>query len=107
MVYKPHKIIREKNIKKENQKQFWSVFFIEGGLFLLTSILAVVSTFKLNELTKIGKAYLPTTPLQNFLFSFIFIIFFVLIFILYKNKKLKKFKEITYKAIFIIIVFWG
>ena len=43
MKYTAPKIIKEKKAKKETQKQFWKVFFIEGGLFLITSILAVVS----------------------------------------------------------------
>jgi presenilin-like A22 family membrane protease len=33
--------------------------------------------------------------------------FFVLIFVLYKNKKVNKFKGIIYKGLFIITVFWG
>jgi len=107
MPYKPHKIIREKIAKKENQKQFWKVFFIQGGLFLLTSVLSVVSAYELNKLAQIKKIYLPTTSLQDFLFSFLFVMFFVLLFVLYRNKKVNKFKEIIYKGLFIITVFWG
>jgi len=107
MAYKPHKIVREKITKQQNQKQFWKVFFIQALLFLLTSILAVVSAFELNKLARIGKIYLPTTSLQDFLFSFLFVMFFVLIFVLYRNKKINKFKEIIYKGLFIITVFWG
>jgi presenilin-like A22 family membrane protease len=105
MPYKPHKIIREKIFKKENRKQFWKVFLIEGILFLLTLILAIVSAFELNKLAKIGKVYLPATSWQDFLFSFLFVTFFVLIFIFYK--KAGKFKELVYKGFFIITVFWG
>jgi presenilin-like A22 family membrane protease len=105
MPYKPHKIVRDKIAKQENQKQFWKVFFIEGGLFLLTSILSVISAFELNKLIKIKKIYLPTTSLQDFLFSFLFVTFFILIFVSYK--KAGKFKEIVYKGFFIITVFWG
>ena len=115
MAYKPHKIVREKIARKENQKQFWKVFFIQALLFLLTSILAVVSAFELNKLARIGKIYLPTTSLQDFLFSFLFVMFFVLVFAclpagrfcIFNNKKINKFKEIIYKGIFIITVFWG
>jgi presenilin-like A22 family membrane protease len=105
MAYKLHKIIREKIAKKENQKQFWKVFFIEGGLFLSTSILAVVSAFELDKLIQAKKIYLPATSLQDFLFSFLLVTFFVLFFVLYK--KAGKFKELIYKGLFIITVFWG
>lgn len=107
MKYKPPKIIREKKAKKEFQKQFWKAFCIEGGLFLLTSVLAILGAFELKKLAKAGKIYLPQTSLQDFLFSFLFVTFFVLIFVLYKNKKINKFKEIIYKGFFIITVFWG
>ncbi|MCX6723891.1 MAG: presenilin family intramembrane aspartyl protease [Candidatus Staskawiczbacteria bacterium] len=107
MKYKLPKIIRDKKNKAENQKQFWKVFLIEGGLFLLTSVLSVVSAFKLDKLAQAQKIYLPQNSLQDFLFSFLFVMFFVLIFALYNNKKINKFKEVIYKGIFIITVFWG
>lgn len=103
--YSAPKIIREKLTRKESQRKFWGVFFVEGELFLLTSLLAIVSAFELNRLAKVGKIYLPTTSLQDFLFSFLFVTFFVLIFVTYK--KAGKFKEIVYKGFFIITVFWG
>jgi presenilin-like A22 family membrane protease len=101
MNYRAPKVIREKKAKKQANIKFWKVFFIEAGLFLLTSILAIASAFELNKL----KIYLPKTSLQDFLFSFLFVTFFVLIFISYK--KAGKFKEIIYKGFFIITVFWG
>lgn len=107
MKYTVPKIIKEKKAKKEASIEFWKVFFIEGGLFLITSVLAIVCALKLNKLAKTGKIYLPTTSLQDFLFSFLFVMFFVLIFVLYRNKKASKFKEIVYKGLFIITVFWG
>jgi len=107
MAYKPHKIIREKVVKKENQKQFWKVFFIEGGLFLFTSVLSIISAFELNKLIKTKELYLPVASWQDFLFSFLFVMFFVLIFVLYRNKKVNKFKEIIYKGLFSVIVLWG
>ncbi len=53
----------------------------------------------------VRKAYLPKTSLQDFLFSFLFITFFVLIFVVFK--KADKFKELIYKGLFILAVFWG
>ena len=105
MKYKEPKIIREKKTSKEANTNFWKIFFIEGGLFFITSILAVVSAFKLNNLIEIKKVYLPVTSWQDFLFSFLFVTFFILVFATYK--KAGKFKEIIYKALFIITVFWG
>ena len=105
MKYRPPKIIKAKREAEKLQKQFWKVFFIEAGLFLLTSILAIVSAFELNKLSQIGKIYLPATSLQDFLFSFLFVTFFILIFVSYK--KAGKFKELVYKGLFIITVFWG
>ena len=107
MKYTVPKIIKEKKAKKEASIKFWKVFLIQGGLFILASLLAIVSASRLNKLAKIGKAYLPTTTWQDFLFSFLFVMFFVLIFVLYRNKKANKLKEVIYKGLFIIIVFWG
>jgi len=107
MKYTVPKIVKEKNVKRENRKQFWKVFLIEGALFLSASLLAVVGAFKLNKLAKLGEIYLPTTTWQDFLFSFLFVMFFVLIFVLYRNKKADKFKDIIYKGLFIVTVFWG
>jgi len=107
MKYTVPKIIKEKKAKKEASIRFWKVFFIQGGLFLLTSVLSFVGAFELNKLSQAKKIYLPTTSLQDFLFSFLFVMFFVLLFVLYRNKKLNKFKEIIYKGLFIITVFWG
>lgn len=95
MAYKPHKFIREKT----------APFLIEGALFLFTSILAVVAAFQLNGLVKIKKIYLPTISLQDFVFSFLFITFFILLFVSFK--KATKFKELIYKGLFILTVFWG
>jgi presenilin-like A22 family membrane protease len=103
MKYRQPKNIKEKIV----QKQFWKIFLIEGGLFLITSLLALISAFKLNKLIKAKETYLPTTTLQDFLLSFIFITFFVLLFILFKNKKFNKFKEIVFKGIFILACFGG
>ena len=105
MKYKEPKKIREVKINKELKKEFWEVFFIEGFLFLVTSILAVVCAFELNKLAQLKMVYLPATSLQDFLFSFIFVTFFVLIFILYK--KAGKLKDVIYKGLFIITTFWG
>jgi presenilin-like A22 family membrane protease len=105
MKYKPPKNIREKKAKREFQKQFWSIFLIEGSLFLITSILAVVGAFKLNKLVKAKEIYLPTLSLQDFLFSFLIVTFFVLLFV--SVKKAGKFKEIIYKGFFIITCLWG
>ncbi|KKP93138.1 MAG: hypothetical protein UR98_C0009G0016 [Parcubacteria group bacterium GW2011_GWA1_36_12] len=105
MRYKPPKNIKEKKARKEFQKQFWKIFAIEGSLFLITSILAIVSGFQLNKLVKVQKIYLPTISLQDFLFSFLFVTFFVLLFVSYK--KAGKFKELIYKGLFIITCFWG
>jgi len=105
MAYKPHKIVREKIAKNEGRKQFWQVFLIEGGLFLFTSIISVISAFQLNGLVKIKKIYLPAISLQDFAFSFLFITFFILLFVSFK--KATKFKELIYKSFFILTVFWG
>jgi presenilin-like A22 family membrane protease len=105
MKYRPPKIIKAKREAEKLHKKFWKVFFIEGGLFLLTSLLAVAGAFELNKLAEVKKVYLPTTSLQDFLFSFLFVTFFVLIFISYK--KAGKFKELIYKGFFVITVFWG
>ena len=105
MKYKAPKIIRDKKKRKESGIKFWKEFLFEGGLFLITSLLAIVSAFELNKLVLAKKAYLPTTTLQDFLFSFLLVTFIVLIFVLFK--KAKKFKEVIYKGLFIITVFWG
>jgi presenilin-like A22 family membrane protease len=105
MAYKPHKIIREKIAKKADQKQFWKVFLIEGVLFSMASVLAIMGAFQLNKLAGLKKIYLPATSLQDFLFYFILVTFLVLLFVLYK--KAGKFKELVYKGFFIITVFWG
>lgn len=103
MKYRQPKNIKEKIV----QKQFWKIFLIEGGLFFITSLLALISAFKLNKLIKAKEIYLPTTTFQDFLLSFIFITFFVLMFILFKNKKFNKFKEIIFKGIFVLMCFGG
>jgi hypothetical protein len=59
MKYTVPKNIKEKKVRREFQKQFWKVFLIEGGLFLITSFLAIVGAFELNKLAKSGKVYLP------------------------------------------------
>lgn len=105
MGYKAPKIIREKTIKKAAQKQFWKVFLIEGGLFLLTSVIAMASAYQLNILVKLEKIYLPTVSLQDFIFAFLFVTFFILFFVFLK--KGGKFKEFVYKGFFILTVFWG
>lgn len=105
MKYTVPKNIKEKRAKRESQKIFWKVFFIEGAFFLITSFLATVSALKLNKLAEIKKVYLPAVWWQDFLFSFLFVAFFILVFISYK--KAGKFKEIVYKGLFIIAVFWG
>src|SRR3990167_344975 len=105
MAYKPHKIVREKIAKKEDRKKFWQIFLIEGSLFFLTSILSVISAFQLNNLVKIKKIYLPAISAQDFLFSFLFIAFFILFFVSFK--KAERFKELIYKGLFILTVFWG
>ena len=105
MVYKPHKIVREKIMKKKENAIFWKVFLIEGSLFFITSILAIISAFKLNELVIAQKMYLPTISLQDFIFSFLLATFFVLLFISYK--KANEFREIIFKGFFITTVFWG
>jgi len=105
MKHQPPKIIREKKVKKEFQKQFWKVFLIEAGLFLVTSVLSIFSAFKLNQLVVEQKMYLPKISLQDFIFSFLLVTFCVLIFILYK--KHNKLKEIIYKGLFLVTCFWG
>ncbi|KKQ21272.1 MAG: hypothetical protein US35_C0027G0003 [Parcubacteria group bacterium GW2011_GWA2_37_10] len=105
MAYKPHKIVREKIAKKEDRKKFWQIFLIEGSLFFLTSILSVISAFQLNNLVKIKKIYLPAISAQDFVFSFLFIAFFILFFVSFK--KAARFKELIYKGLFILTVFWG
>jgi len=105
MKYTVPKIIKEKQAKKESREKFWKVFLIEGGLFLLTSLLAIVSAFELNRLAQSKKFYLPATPLQSFLFALLFVVFFVLIFVTYK--KAGKLKPAIYKGFFLIISFWG
>jgi len=105
MAYKPHKFVREKVAKKEFQKQFWRVFLIEAGLFSITSLLAIVTAFKLNKLVVVQKLYLPSISLQDFFFSFLFITFFILLFVLLK--KADKTKELIFKGFFILAVFWG
>jgi len=106
MAYKPHKFIRDKLLKTQNQRKFCRGFLIEGGFFLITSFSAVVVAFWLNKLALIKKLYLTANFLQDFLLDFIVITFFVLLFI-FKNKKLSKFKEIIYKGFFLIVCFWG
>ena len=103
--YKAPKNIREKKSKINARKEFWIIFLIEAGLFLITSVLAVVSAFELNKLVKAQKIYLPKLSLQDFLFSFLFITFFVLLFISFK--KASKFKELIYRGFFLITCFWG
>lgn len=71
----------------------------------MTSILATISAFQLNGLVKIKKIYLPTISLQDFFFSFLFITFFILLFVSFK--KATKFKELIYKGLFVLTVFWG
>lgn len=105
MKYREPKVIKDKKIKKEAKIKFWQVFFIEGLLFFITSILAIIGAFKLNNLAKIKQIYLPTTTWQDFVFSFALVTIFVVAFILYK--KGKKFKEFIYKGFFIFIVFCG
>ncbi|MCX6721994.1 MAG: presenilin family intramembrane aspartyl protease [Candidatus Staskawiczbacteria bacterium] len=105
MKYTEPKIIKQRKQKKEAVINFWRIFSIQGGLFLLTSILAVFSAFKLNKLVQTKEIYLPATSWQDFLFSFLFVTFFIIVFATYK--KAGKFKEIIYKALFIISVFWG
>ena len=95
----------KKLLGKKTKNNFGKFFLLRAALFLLTSVLAIVSAFKLNKLVQIKKIYLPTTSLQDFLFSFLFVTFFVLIFVSYK--KAGKFKELVYKGLFIITVFWG
>jgi len=105
MAYKPHKIVREKVAKKEFRKQFWRIFLIEGVLFLAASLLSAINAFKLNELVKVKKIYLPAASLQDLLLSFLFITFFILIFVTFKKDG--KIKEIIYKGLFVLTVFWG
>lgn len=105
MKYREPKIIKDKKNRKENQKQFWKVFLVEGGLFLLASVLAVVGALQLNKLAELEKIYLPATSLQDFLVSFLLVALFILFFVLYK--KAGKFKELIYRGFFIITVFWG
>jgi len=92
-------------MKKKENAIFWKVFLIEGSLFFITSILAIISAFKLNELVIAQKMYLPTISLQDFIFSFLLATFFVLLFISYK--KANEFREIIFKGFFITTVFWG
>lgn len=105
MKYRLPRNIKEKRVKIRVRKEFWRIFAIEGGLFLITSVLAVVSAYQLNKLVKVQKIYLPAISLQDFLFSFLFVTFFVLLFISFK--KAGKFKELIYKGFFIITCFWG
>ena len=69
MKYQEPKVIKEKSTKKENYKQFWQIFFIQGGLFLLTSFLVLIGAFKLNKLVQAKKIYIPDNSLQDFLIS--------------------------------------
>jgi len=105
MKYKLPKVIKNKIAKMQAQKQFWKIFLIEGGLFLITSILTIISAFLLNKLVIANEIYLPKISWQDFAFSFLLVTFFVLLFVFYK--KAGKFKEIIYKGIFILTVFWG
>lgn len=91
--------------KKKEARQFWRIFLIEGALFLLASLLAILGAYKLNILVQERKVYLPTVSLQDFFFSFLFITFFILLFV--SVKKAGKFKELIYKGFFILTVFWG
>jgi len=105
MKYKAPKVIREKAAKKQYRKQFWTIFSIEGGLFFITSFLAIIGAFQLNNLVKDKKIYLPTISLHDFFFSFILMTLLVLFFV--SVKKASKFKELIYKGLFIFTVFWG
>jgi len=103
--HKPPKIIKERRELKKSRIQFWKIFCIEATLFFTTSFLAIICASELNKMVTVRKAYLPKTSLQDFLFSFLFITFFVLIFVVFK--KADKFKELIYKGLFILAVFWG
>lgn len=102
MKYKAPKVIRDKKAKKQALVNFFQIFFFKGGIFLLTSVLTVISAFKLNGSKEV---YLPKTLMQGILVSLFIIAFFILIFVLYK--KFKKSREIIYKALFLVAVFWG
>lgn len=103
--YRQPKNIKQKKTERAARTVFWKIFSMEGGLFLLASILSVISAFKLDKLAKIQEIYLPKTSWQEFLLFFLLATILILVFISYK--KAGKFKELIYKGLFVSTVFWG
>ncbi len=93
--------------QKESQKELWKIFFIEGSIYLLTSLLALAGAFQLKRLEDAHQIYLPQTTLQDFLFSFFVGTVLVLALIALKHKKTQKWKPIIYKGFFLVTCFWG
>ena len=105
MKYQVPKVVKENKVKKEAQAKFLKIFLIEGSLYLLTAVLAIVASFELNKLAQLKKVYLPATSWQDFLLSFLFITLLILVLVFYK--KAGKLKGLIYKGLFVLTVFWG
>ncbi|MEI7424514.1 MAG: presenilin family intramembrane aspartyl protease [Candidatus Staskawiczbacteria bacterium] len=105
MKYQIPKTIKDKKIKRETSINFWKSFLIPGGLFLLMSLLSIISAFQLNKLVILKQFYLPSTSWQDFLLCFLIIVF--LISVLFFYKKSGKLKELICKGLFIVPIFWG
>jgi len=102
MKYKTPKVIRDKKAKKQALVNFLKTFLFKGGMFFLTSLLAVVCAFRLSVSEK---TYLPQNLLQGILVCLFIFAIFIIIFLSYK--RFKKYRELIYKGLFLIVAFWG
>lgn len=83
----------------------WRIFSWEAFLFSLCLVLGVLAAFKINKILKIQEITPEPIPLWHFLLYFLLATLFV--FLLLRFRPLKRGREIFFKGIFILTVFWG
>lgn len=96
---------KQKKLKTISFIQPWRIFAIEAFLFFITSILGIITAFKLSKFLKIQEITLPTISLWDFISFFLLITLFILFFTFFK--KFKKGRGVIYKGLFVLAVFWG
>jgi len=104
-----NEVQNQKEIKEEGESflsQPWRIFAFEAFLFSLTLALGITAGFKIGKISKIKEFSLPEISLWQFLLYFLLATLFFLLTSFF-SKRFKKGKEILFKGIFMLVVFWG
>lgn len=90
---------------EEKRELSWNIFFWEAVLFILTSVLGILTAVRVSESFKIENIEIPNISFQNFIFSFAIATAFI--FLLSRILKYSRGRDVIFRLLFVFSVFLG